>query len=67
MLPTSEYSSWSFWKGTLPAYRDTVGELDESEQALGSLESFESEDEEIVNPQNMPMTISTSLAELDLE
>lgn len=64
MLPTSEYSSSSFWKGALPAYRETVGELDESEQALGSLESLESEEED---PQNVQMTISTSLAELNLE
>jgi hypothetical protein len=67
MLPIGDYTSSSFWEGTLPAYRETVGELDESEQALYSLESFESDDEEIGNPQNMPMTISTSLAELNLE
>jgi hypothetical protein len=55
------------WKGTLPAYRETVRELDESEQALGSLESSESGEEEIRNPQNIPMTISASLAEMNLQ
>jgi hypothetical protein len=63
-LPTGDYTSSSFWKGDIPAYRETVDELDESEQALANLESFESDEEEIGNPQNMPMTISTSLAEL---
>jgi hypothetical protein len=67
MLPTGDYSSSSFWKGTLPAYRERVGELDESEQALGSLESFESDEEPILNTQNSQMIISTSLAELNLE
>jgi hypothetical protein len=31
---------------------------------VASLECFESDEEEIGNPQNMPMTISRSLAEL---
>jgi hypothetical protein len=65
--PTSDYSSSSFWKGTLPAYRETVGTYDESAQAsIGSLDPFDS-DEEAINAQNSHMVISTSLAELDLQ
>ncbi len=64
VLPTSDCTCSSFWKGTLPAYRETV---EESEQASTiSLDSFESDEEEI-NTQNSQMIISTSLAELNLQ
>jgi hypothetical protein len=67
VLPTSDYTSSSFWKGTLPEYRETVGTYDESAQAfIGSLDPFDS-DEEAINTQNSQMIISTSLAELDLQ
>jgi hypothetical protein len=65
MLPTSDYSSSSFWKGTLPAYHETV---EESEQAsIGSLDSFESDEEAIVNTPDQQMVISTSLGDLNLQ
>jgi hypothetical protein len=68
MLPTSDFSSSSFWKGTLPAYRKTVGGLDESEQASSSgLHLFESDEEALINNQGSNMSISTSLAELNLQ
>jgi hypothetical protein len=60
MLPTGDFTSSSFWKVTLPAYRETVVELDESEQGIGSFESLESDEEEIDKPQNVPMNISTN-------
>ena len=60
MLPTSDYSSSSFWKGTLPAYRETV---EESEQAsIGSLDSFESDEEANVKTHDQQMVITNSLA-----
>ncbi len=67
VLPTSHYSSSSFWKVTLPEYRETVGTYDESTQdSIRSLDPFES-DEEAINTQNSQMVISTRLAELDLQ
>ena len=67
MLPTSDYSSSSFWKGTLPAYRETDGGLDESEQAPSSgLHLFESDEEALIHNQGSNMSISASLAELNL-
>jgi hypothetical protein len=65
MLPTSDYSSCSFWKGTLPLNRETV---EESEQASSeSLDSVESDEESNVNTHGQQMVISTSLAELNLQ
>jgi hypothetical protein len=43
-LPTSDYSSSSFWKGALPPYREREYESEPSE-SLSSFHSFEEEGE----------------------
>jgi hypothetical protein len=64
MLPTSDYSSSSFWKGTLPAYREN--DVESEGASIGSLDSIES-DEEDINSQNSQMVTSTSFADLNLQ
>jgi hypothetical protein len=64
VLPTSDYTSSSFWKGTLPAYREN--DVESEGASIGSLDSIESDEEEI-NSQNSQMVISTSFADLNLQ
>ena len=63
-LSTADYSSSSFWKGTLPAYRETLTypEEEQSEANFRSVDSIEN----LSNPNGSQMAISVSLDHLNL-
>jgi hypothetical protein len=44
-LPTDNYSSSSFWKGTLPPYRETIDTDDNSIASPNSFHSIEDDGE----------------------
>ncbi|KAK5673309.1 hypothetical protein QVD99_000759 [Batrachochytrium dendrobatidis] len=62
-LPTSDYSSSSFWKGTLPPYREKEYEPSESPS---SFHSFEEEPVGEGVATGSEMVISTSLSNLNI-
>lgn len=64
-LPTSDYTSSSFWKGTLPAYRETLTELD-VEQSENNFRSSDSVDNlPNSNSNDSQMAVSISLDKLN--
>ena len=60
-LPTSDFTSSSFWKGSLPPYRERSSEPIESPSSIHSLE-----DDEVEAQVGGEMVISTSLANLNI-
>ncbi|KAJ1508573.1 hypothetical protein HMI55_006810 [Coelomomyces lativittatus] len=64
-LPTSDYTSSSFWKGNLPAYRETLTEPD----GEGSENYFHSSDslDNLPNSNESQMAVSISLDNLNLQ
>ncbi|KAI8891753.1 hypothetical protein BC833DRAFT_613363 [Globomyces pollinis-pini] len=64
-LPTSDYTSSSFWKGTLPAYRETFPEPD-VEQSEKDLRSYDSLDN-LPHSNDLQMAVSISLDNLNLQ
>lgn len=64
-LPTSDYSSSSFWKGTLPPYREREYEF-ESSESLSSFHLFEEEPVGEGVATGSEMVISTSLSHLNI-
>ncbi len=66
-LPTSDFTSSSFWKGSLPPYRETQNESEPSESP-SSFHSFEEDDqwEVEVAANGSEMAISTSLGNLNI-
>ena len=61
-LPTSDYTSSSFWKGALPPYRENQPESGESP---ASFHSFEDDTQDSVEYES-EMVISTSLSNLNI-
>ncbi|KAH6563679.1 hypothetical protein BASA50_002712 [Batrachochytrium salamandrivorans] len=66
-LPTSDFTSSSFWKGILPPYRENENESEPSESP-SSFHSFEddADDEVEVAATGSEMVISTSLGNLNI-
>jgi hypothetical protein len=66
-LPTFDFTSSSFWKGTLPPYRENQNESEPSESP-SSFHSFEydDDDDELVAEVGGEMVISTSLRNLNI-
>ncbi|KAK5667233.1 hypothetical protein QVD99_006440 [Batrachochytrium dendrobatidis] len=64
-LPTSNYSSSSFWKETLPSYRENQSKYEPSESP-SSFHSFEEEAEGEGVATGSEMVISTSLSNLNI-
>ena len=62
-LPTSDFTSSSFWKGSLPPYRESQNESSEPSESpsIHSLEDYEVEAQV-----GGEMVISTSLANLNI-
>ena len=63
-LPTSEFTSSSFWKGSLPPYRESQNESSEPSESPSSIHSLE--DNEVEAQVGGEMVISTSLANLNI-
>jgi len=67
-LSTDDYSSSSFWKGTLPPYRETI---DNDDNSIASRDSFHSieDDKEMDGNQSTQddMILSDSIVNLNIQ
>ena len=60
----SDFTSSSFWKGSLPPYRESQNESSEPSESPSSIHSLE--DDEVEAQVGGEMVISTSLANLNI-
>ncbi len=67
-LSTDDYSSSSFWKGTLPPYRETV---DNDDNSIASRDSFHSIEDDAERDRNQStqndMILSKSIVNLNIK
>jgi len=63
-LPTSDFTSSLFWKGSLPPYRESQNESSEPTESPSSIHSLE--DDKVEVQVGGEMVISTSLANLNI-
>jgi hypothetical protein len=66
-LSTDNYSSSSFWKGTLPPYRETIDSDDNSIASPDSFHSIEDDGERNDNPTQDEMILSGSIVNLNIQ
>ena len=66
-LSTDNYSSSSFWKGTLPRYRETIDIGDNSIASPDSFHSIEDDGERDDNPTQDEMILSNSIVNLNIQ
>ena len=67
-LPTDNYSSSSFWKGTLPPYRETIDSDDNSIASPNSFHSIEDDGERDGNQSTQDdMILSGRIVNLNIQ